>query len=477
MMKLPSWAAAGSHIYLVGIKGVAMTSLAQMLVDLGCQVSGSDVPEEFVTQHLLAKLPIRLLEGFDGDHISADLNAVIFTGAHDGRKNVEVRRALDLGIPVLNQAEALGQLVNGQRVYAVCGVGGKSTVSAMLAALFQYSDQQVGYTVGVGNIAGLDRTGHMLSHRDESSIFVAEADEYACEPGFDSRSRFSFLEPEVIVCTNLAFDHPDVFSSFEETKDRYAEFFSKLNKKDHALLVINADDQELVALLEKEGLRDIPKLSFGNAEHADLRILRTKTVANYSEADIVWNGVEHKLVLYVPGMHNLKNALAALACAVHSGLSIEKAIAGLSLFSGTTRRFERLGEKLGAVWYDDYAHHPNEIQQTLSAMKSWEPNKKILAVFQPHTYSRTKSLLPLFGAAFKDADLVFIPDIFPSARESFDASITSEMVAAAIQHSGVHAVYSSDLEATAQRVASVIQTGDIVLTMGAGDVYKLYQMV
>lgn len=474
---LPDWATPGSHIHLVGIKGVAMTALAQMLLDVGCSVSGSDVAEDFVTQPLLQRLGVRLFTNFSETHVSPDMRAVVFTGAHQGRKNPEVQRAIALGIPVLNHANAFAQMIRGQSVYAICGVGGKSTVSGMLAYGATQLGWQPGYSVGVGSIPGLDRTGTLPSSATPSKIFIAEADEYACEPGLDQRSRFEFMDPQVIVCTNIAYDHPDVFSSLQETMDRYAGFFKKLQNVSNGLLVVNADDANTTALLRTTSLPSVVKLSFGESANADLQLVSMRTDNHRTLAHLKWKHQEYELELAVPGMHNVKNAMAAILCLIYAGATMEHALGALRTFLGTMRRFQALGEKQGAVWYDDYAHHPNEIQVTLLALKAWEPGRRLIIVFQPHTYSRTKALLRDFGTAFEVADEVVIPDIFASAREPFDPSITSEVLANEVRKSGVSAVASGDLRQTADRLRGMLRAGDAVLTMGAGDIYKIFSMV
>lgn len=474
---LPDWATPGSHIHLVGIKGVAMTALAQMLLDVGCSVSGSDVAEEFVTQPLLQRLGIPLFSDFSEMHVSADVQAVVFTGAHHGRKNPEVQRAIAMGIPVMNHADAFAQMIRSQSVYAVCGVGGKSTVSAMVAYAATQLGWKPGYSVGVGSIPGLDRTGRLASPATPGKMFIAEADEYACEPGLDQRSRFEFLDPQVIVCTNIAYDHPDVFSSLQETMDRYAAFFTKLQNASNGLLVVNADDANTTALLRTTSLPTVTKLSFGESAHADLQLVSMRTDHHRTLAHLKWNNQAFDLELAVPGMHNVKNAMAAILCLIHAGATMEQALEALRTFLGTMRRFQALGEKQGAVWYDDYAHHPNEIRATLSALHAWEPGRRLIIVFQPHTYSRTKVLLRDFGTAFELADQVVIPDIFASAREPFDPTVSSQSVVDEVQKSGVSAVVSGGLQQTADLLREMLKPGDVVLTMGAGDVYKIFSMV
>ena len=477
MNPVPHWARTGAHIHIVGIKGVAMTSLAQILLDLGCIVTGSDVAEDFVTHALLSSFPLKIYEGFSPEHIEDSVQMVIFTGAHQGRKNIEVVVAQERGIPVLNHAEALATLVKPFEVVAVCGVGGKSTVSAMLAYIFSQASKNIGYSVGVGNITGLNRTGSLPLSKGEVKQFIVEADEYACEPGVDNTSRFLFFDPSLIVCTNIAFDHPDVFSSFDETKDRYAQFFDSLHGKENGLLVYHGDDAELCSLVQSERFSKVSKIRYGTSIENDLRIESIQTKPGDSLVRFVWHDVTYELHLNMPGEHNAKNAMAAFLCAIHAGEKPQAILEALSQFKGTMRRFEHVGQHLGVEWYDDYAHHPNEIEQTIQAMREWAPGKKVFVVFQPHTFSRTKALLNDFAVALTMADEVFLPDIFASAREPFDATVTSAMLAKQVNEKGGHAIASGDLLSTLALLKVKVPADAVVITMGAGDVYKLVKML
>jgi len=250
-----------------------------------------------------------------------------------------------------------------------------------------------------------------------------------------------------------------------------------LQNASNGLLVVNADDANTTALLRTTLLPTVAKLSFGESAHADLQLVSIRTDNHRTLAHLKWKHQDYELELAVPGMHNVKNAMAAILCLLHAGATMEQASGALRTFLGTMRRFQALGEKQGAVWYDDYAHHPNEIRATLSALHAWEPGRRLIIVFQPHTYSRTKALLRDFGTAFELADQVVIPNIFASAREPFDPTVTSQTVAAEILQSGVSAVASGDLRQTADVLQEMLKPGDVVMTMGAGDVYKIFSMV
>ena len=464
-------------MHLVGIKGVAMTSMAQMLLDLGKTVSGSDVDEEFVTQLLLDKMPVEIL-AFNEQSITKDIDAVIYSGAHQGRKNPEVVRAHKLGIPVISHAEALGIMMNGKKGISVCGVGGKSTTSAMISWVLEKAGVRPSFSVGVGNILDLDKTGQ---YEINGSYFVAEADEYATDPTCNLTPRFMHQHPEIIVCTNLRYDHPDIYPSFEDTKKAYKAFFNNLQA--NGTLIINSDDAGLVLLatsfLEETGkLRGISLITVSqNDQAADYFLSAFEPSKEEQNFRYIKDGQEFLAKLHVPGQHNAFNALCAIVVAEKIGVPINKAIDTISSFQGTIRRFQNMGNKNGVQYFDDYAHHPIEIKRVLIELRKMYPHEKVTAVFQPHTYSRTKSLLNEFGLAFSDGNEVILFDIFASARESFDSSITSDMLVEKIMQEHTKAINLHDQVHVVEYLKNSVKPGDVVITLGAGDLYKLHEMI
>ena len=444
----------GKKVYLVGIKGVAMTSLAQCLADLNIEVLGSDVAEDFVTEKILADHNFTIFTDFTPEHISKDLALIIYTGAHQGANNVEVKRAKELGIPTMTHAAALGDLMQGKRGISVCGTGGKSTTSAMIAWILESAGLQPSYAIGVGNVTNLGRTGRYAA---ESEFFVAEADEFAVDPTHDLRPRFIYQHPEVIVCTNLKYDHPDIYPTYEKMQDTFLSFFNTL--PDGGLLVINGEDGELVKLCKqvRSGIKVIAVVE--------------------SEAESVVAKMTTSLL--VAGDHNKRNAAAAYTVASSLGIEQSKILEALASFQGTMRRFESKPELEGMLMFDDYAHTPEEIEATLGALKDQYPEKQIIAVFQPHTYSRTKALFSGFSRSFSKADEVILMDIYGSARETADPSMSSELLASAIEKNeigkDVGVVHSfAELADTIRQVAS---SDSCLITMGAGDVYKIHDQI
>lgn len=473
-----------SHIHLVGIKGVAMTSLAQCLLDINKTVTGSDVSEDFVTKKILAKLDIQMTTGFSPEDIPPDTDLLIYTGAHRGSQNPQVVSAKVRGIPVLSHAEALGELMAQKQAISVCGTGGKSTTSAMLAWIFQKTKTDISYAVGVGNIPGLERTGQ---YQDSSTWFVAEADEYAVDPMTDHRPRFIFQHPKVTVCTSLAYDHPDIYPDFEATKQVFSQFFQDTEDA----IYVNADAQELKTLftsLRDQELIHNESCSVGFNEAADYRLTLHSSTNGKTLFSIQYEGFSERQPflhekqtwegeLCIPGKHNVINACLAILAARAAGISFEESLTALRDFQGTMRRFEYKGSLHGVHCFDDYAHTPDEIHVTLEALRSWEPNKKIVVAFQPHTYSRTKALFDGFVQSLANADEVWLLDIFASAREQEDKSVSSKLLAQELQKFDSHCTVKTfpTIDSLAVRMRENLTAGSVFISMGAGDIYVVYE--
>lgn len=457
-----------THIHLAGIKGVAMTSLAQCLLDLGKTVTGSDVEDEFVTTPMLSKIGVQVYSGFSPEHIHESTELVIFSGAHKGSQNPEVLAAIAKNIPVLSHADALGALTEGKQCVAVCGVGGKSSVSAMIAWILECAGKKPSFSVGVGNVLNLGKTGR---YEKDSSYFVVEADEYVKDPGHDNTPRFMTLNPEVIVCTNIVYDHPDVYATFEDTKNAYRSFFTKLPAP--GSLIYNGDDEVLSGMAEHIQTQ---RVSVSKKDGATFMISNYRASLGKTEADIIHKEKTYALTLQIPGEFNVMNAVYAVAAAQACGVDMETSLRALKDFTGTMRRFENKGVKQGVQYYDDYAHHPTEIQATLKALREWYPQAKVYTVFQPHTYSRTKALLKEFSMSFSDANELLLLDIFASAREEADANTSSDILAQELQKNHVQVQNLHSVEQVFEYLKHEIKPGDVVITLGAGDLYNLHSL-
>ena len=463
-----------SHFYLVGIKGVAMTSIAQMLLDLGKKVSGSDVPESFVTQKILDSNQISIDTNFETP-MPKSVDCVIYTAAHEGADNPQVLAATQAAIPTLSQAEALAKFFNAQRGIAVCGVGGKSTVSAMLTWIFSKLGKQPSFSVGVGSILGLEKTG---SWNPLSDYCIAEADEYVTNPqevkkGGAPIPRFSYLQPFCTICTNLMYDHPDVYASFDETKKAFTEFFSAI--KPGGTLILNHKDLPLLAKHSAETV-----VTFGSVGECDYLFVYDEEASHsgITKATLITNQERYELTLAVPGRYNVENAVAALAACDALGIDLNSAIEALASFSSTQRRFEAKGTKNGVIYYDDYAHHPSELSAVISALTHWYPNHKLYVAFQPHTFSRTKTLLPEFVSALATAPNLILLDIFASARENLDPTVSSQSIADGVTKETQKVIpVLASYQDLATYLSKNTEPKSIVLTVGAGDIYKVHDLI
>jgi len=458
-----------NNFYLVGIKGVAMTSMAQLLIDAGKKVAGSDVEEKFVTQEILDKLEVKIDTNFT-QTLPTDIDCVIYTAAHQALENPQVKQALTKKIPVVSQAEAVASLFNQQAGIAVCGVGGKSTVSAMISWVLNDLKPNFSFSVGVGNIPVINKTGQWNL---DAKYFVIEADEYVINPqaGFAAQPRFSFLKPYLTVCTNLKFDHPDVYQDFDHTKQTYNDFFRHI--KPGGKLIINSND-----LQHLDNNLPIPKLTFGEDSHATLSLISYQSQLGQTISKFSYKNKTYNLKLQLPGKFNVINALAAILALTQLGIDPQQAVDSLATFASTKRRFEFIGEKNQVNYYDDYAHHPHEIKAAIAALADWYPEQRKVIAFQSHTYSRTKELFDEFVDAFAIADEVVMIDIFSSAREKADLSISSDKLCESInQKHQLPAQNLKNINNLAKYCKNKLNPGDVLITLGAGDIYQVHNLI
>ena len=443
-----------SHIYFIGIGGISMSGLAEILKDRGCQVSGTDIKESDVTKHL-ESLGITIHYGHRAENITDDIDLVVYTAAiHPG--NPELEAAKEKQIPLMDRARLLGHIMEEyQYSVAVAGTHGKTTTTSMVSEILLEAEKDP--TITVGGILPAIHSNVKIGH---SPYFVAEACEY-----FDSFLQFT---PLVGVILNVEADHLDYFKTLDNIRRSFHAFAQRIPAG--GLLVLNASiahpeelEENLHCSVETFGLKE-------NACWQARNIVHEPNGKN--SFDVYYQGEFYTSVhLDIPGKHNITNALAAVASAHFLDIPAEVCARGLSHFTGVNRRFQRKGEKRGIVVIDDYAHHPTEIMATLSAARNVRHNK-LWCVFQPHTYSRTKNLFDEFGRAFGDADEISVADIY-AARETDDGTISAAMLAERIAKEGGNARYVGDFAAIRQHLETHCRTGDLLLTVGAGDVYKI----
>jgi UDP-N-acetylmuramate--alanine ligase len=457
------------NIHLTGIKGVGMTALALYFQDMRMNVSGSDVSEVFVTDEVLKKRDIKWRNDFDKRNVAKGTDLLITTAAHGGLENEEVKYAKLHGIKVLTYAEALAEVSYEKETVCVCGVGGKTTTCSMLSVLLDSAGLDPSFVVGVGSIFPLGVSGRYLAN---GRNFICEGDEYVVSPGINNSAKFSLLKPKIIIVTNIEYDHPDVYKSFDETKEVFLNFFSKLPK--YGSLIVNADNINTMSVVEKSKVKAI---TYGFDKMSDYRVQNVRYEDQKTKFDVYIKkkkSVVKDVMISVPGEFNIRNAASVFAAGDVLGIEGEEIKKGLARYLGCRRRFEDMGNYKGAKFFDDYAHHPGEIKETLKAVRAWFPKRRIVVIFQPHTYSRTKALFSEFSKSFKNSDVVALMDIYASAREKDSLGINSSLLADETKKYNKKTFYVGGQKETLGWIDKNIKSGDVVLTMGAGDIFHLY---
>ena len=435
-------------VHFMGIGGAGMSALALIACRRGVLVSGCDLDPSGAAD--LEALGIRVSQGHDEGHL-AGARAVVVTAAVSA-SHPELARARELGMPIVPRKVALAELIHGARAVGISGTHGKTTTTVMTTeALAAAGLNPTGIAGGRVSSWG----GNARVAGDE--LFVVEADE------FDKA--FLTLQPTVAVVNNVEPDHLECYGSMEALEDAFVEFAGRAR-----VAVVSADDagaRKVAARLATQ------ILSFGLDAGADLRITDIVQRADRTEARLRWrDGRSIAVRLKVPGLHNLRNAVAALGVVDALGGSVEPAAAALSEFQGVGRRFERLGEFGGVAVVDDYAHHPSELSATLSAARQAFPGRRLVAVFQPHLYSRTAAHGQAMGDALAAADLVFVTEIYP-AREQPIAGVSGQQVADAAERAGADTHFEPIRADVGRTVYQALRSGDVVLTLGAGDITRV----
>lgn len=456
------------HIHFIGIKGVAMTALAVLAKQMGSKITGSDVAEEFVTDEILKRNNINWTIGFSEKNIVGNPDLVIVTGAHGGLTNPEAVSASLKGLKVVTQGQALGMFMEGYEQISVAGTHGKTTTSALLSFLFEKAGLTPSFAVGCADIPALKTSAKV----GKGKYFIAEADEYVTDPKIDKTPRFLWQDPKTLIITNIEFDHPDVYQNIEEIKAAFTKLIQKLPS--NGLLVTCIDNNNVKELIEYA-----PRvITYGKGALADWKILRIYNNAGKTNFWLEYKGREMgHFQISLPGEHNVLNAIAAIIVSLETGIDLEKIRKYLPLFTGTKRRFEKIGEQKHILLYDDYAHHPTEIKATLKALKNWYPERRIIAVFQPHTYSRTKALFKEFGLCFTDTDIILVSDIYSSARETEKYGVTSATLVEEICQHHPDCYFTLGQEEILQYLDHNVRENDIIITLGAGDIYKIQSQI
>jgi len=441
-------------IHFVGIGGIGMSGIAEILLDQNFAVSGSDRALSEVTERL-QKLGAIISEGHAAKNIAGDVDALVYSSAVQP-ENPELLEAHRRKIPVIRRAEMLAEVMRLKYGIGIAGTHGKTTTTSMISLVLMEGGLDPTVIVG-GKLSGLGGTNARLGHGD---FIVVEADEY-------DRS-FLSITPTIAVLTTLETDHLDCYRDLEDIKSAFVQFAGRVPF--YGFIVLSLDEPALLDIMPQLSRKKI--ITYGLNPQADIQAVDIQHKDNTSTFTVVRTGGDiGKITLQVPGKHNVQNALGAMAVALELGVPFGKVKAGIERFSGVYRRWEKKGEIDGITVYDDYAHHPTECKATLAGAKAgWR--RRVICVFQPHLYSRTRDFYEEFGKSFLLSDILIVTDIYP-AREEPIQGVSGELIVNAARrfgHKEVH--YVPDKAQVPSTLKTIARKGDIVITMGAGDIWK-----
>ncbi len=444
-------------VHMVGVGGIGMSSIAEVLLARGFRVSGSDLKKSEVTEHL-EKLGATIHEGHAAEHVQ-DADVVVYSSAVKPDQNAETVEAQRRLIPIIKRAEMLGELMRMKYGIGVAGTHGKTTTTTMVGLV----TQEAGFdpTIIVGGKVAVFGSNAVSG---EGDLIVIEADEYD--------RTFLRLTPSLAVVTNIEADHLDIYADLDDIKRAFVQFTNSVPFFGAAILCL--DDANVRSVLGEIHRRVI---TYGTSRQATVRaeaVEQAGTTTRFS----VFEGTRHlgDLTLGAPGLHNVRNALAAVAVGLELDVPFETVAKALARYTGVDRRFQLKGEAAGVLVVDDYAHHPTEIEATLAAAAKGWPERRIVAVFQPHLYSRTRDLQDEFARAFYDADVLVLTDIYPAREEPIEG-VTGQMLADLARrfgHRDVHFV--ADKQELPHSLLGLSKPNDLVVTMGAGDVWRFGQL-
>ncbi|MCL1805025.1 MAG: UDP-N-acetylmuramate--L-alanine ligase [Clostridiales bacterium] len=451
--------AGGGKWHFIGIGGVGMSGIAKACLEMGKPVSGSDLAASVLTDRLAGLGADVHIGSHDPALVEDGLEAVVVSSAIR-QDNPERLAALAKGIPVIHRGSCLARFMDQKKGVAIAGAHGKTTTSAMIAYLLEKSGYEPSYFVGayVGNLDTNAKWGG-------GEYLVAEADE--------SDGSFLELAPEIALVTNVEDDHLDFYGTADKIDDAFVAFINKVPETGKAILCL--DDPGVRRLLPRISHDRI--ITYGLSPEADLRGGNLRYEGGEARAEVFWRGEPAgTLVLQVYGDHNLLNALGAIATGRECGLGFSAMEGILYGFRGAHRRLEFMGEESGVKVYDDYAHHPTEIKVTLKAAK-WIGARRMLVLFQPHRYTRTRLLAEEFGKAFSDADELILLPVY-SAGEDLIAGADAELIADKVKaHRGARPAVAESFEEALSMALGMLAPGDLALTLGAGNIRRLGEML
>ncbi len=452
-------------IYIIGIGGAGTSALAMIYKKRGFDVYGSDDGDGFYTDEL-QKNDIKVYDKYTNEHITKDIDLVVHVSAID-QNNIELIKARELSLEIISYAEAIARLTKELNTIAICGTHGKTTTTALTA--YAFIGLNLDPTVIVGSKISAWGSG---AHAGRSKYFIIEADEYL--------DKLALYNPQSVILTSVDFDHPDFFEDFVAYKKVFSNFVAKIPES--GFLVACGDDSDVREIAQNARCQ---VFFYGERELNNCCIVNRNTNKNGQKIKIKFRNKEYIIKTQLFGTHNAKNAVAAWLMTLlistnqkqdtqdlsSQSLAISD---GINMCVGTTRRFEKKGELQGAVLIDDYAHHPEEIEATLKAVREVFPDKKIIVAFHPHTFSRTEALLDEFAQVLSKADEVIVLDIFASAREE-RGNITAQDLVDKVdckEKQNIHAI-----DELAEWMKNNLTKDDVFITLGAGDIYQVYNLL
>ena len=441
-------------IHFVGIGGIGMSGIAEILLDQGFAVSGSDKALSEVTERLQS-LGAEVFEGHRASNIGNNVDALVYSSAV-APDNPELLEAEKRKIPLIRRAEMLAEVMRLKYGIGIAGTHGKTTTTSMVSLVLMEGGLDPTVIVG-GKLSGLGGTNARLGHGE---FIVVEADEF-------DRS-FLSITPTIAVMTTLETDHLDCYRDLEDIKGAFIQFANKVPF--YGFVVLSLDEPALLDIMPQ--LRRKRIITYGLNPQADVQAVDIHHKENTSTFSVLDRGNDlGRVTIQVPGKHNVQNSLAAIATGLQLGVPFDRVKKGIEQFAGVYRRWEKKGDVDGITVYDDYAHHPTECRATLAGAKSgWR--RRVVCVFQPHLYSRTRDFYEEFGKSFLQSDVLVVTDVYP-AREEPIQGVTGELIVHAAKrfgHKEVH--YVPDKKQIPSELKKIVKSGDLVITMGAGDIWK-----
>jgi UDP-N-acetylmuramate--alanine ligase len=439
-------------LHFVGIGGIGMSGIAELLINLGYEVSGCDLKKSPTTERL-ESLGAKIEYFHSTNHING-VDVVVYSSAVSD-ENPELVEARKKAIPVIPRAEMLAELMRFKYGIAVSGAHGKTTTTCMIASILNAAEMDPTVIIG-GRLSIWNGSNARLGQGD---ILIAEADE--------SDGTFLRLSSVISVVTNIDYEHMDYYKSMENLRNSFVEFVNKLPF--YGLAVLCLDDEQIRRIIPYVKRRYV---TYGLETDADIKGHFLRKEGFGTKFELVYKGKSlGEIFVGMPGIHNVLNALAAIAVAMELEIDINSITKGLRNIGGLERRFQIKGEVRKILVMDDYGHHPTEIVATLKTIKQWWPDKRLIVAFQPHRYSRTKALFDKFVTSFDYADVLIVNPIYPASEPPIEG-VTSERLARAIKEYGhKNVIYSKGLDETLSILMSVAKPGDMILTLGAGNIY------